>query len=639
MALSRAQKDRQREYHLPAPIGGINSVSSGTDMPPQDCIQSFNMIAAEYGLRSRLGWREWVTNLDGEEVRSLLPFTGSTKDGTNDKLFACTETGIWDVSASTAEPVKVVTFGTHDVDSGWGVSTVFVTLAGHFLLYTDEANGYFVYSEGNMSWTQVASAATTAWAVDTVYALGDKITNAGVSYECSKAGTSASSPATGPEGTGNSIADGTAEWDYLPAISGVDPAHLCFVMAWKNKVWFVEKDTGSGWYLDTSAIFGVAHRFQFGNRFQKGGDLRGLWSWTFDGGSGIDDALVAVSGGGDVLIYRGTDPSEAGAFNLTGVWFVGGVPKGRRLCTDNGGDLLLMSSIGILPLSTLVTGKSAIERSQYRTAKIANLFNQAQIETAASRGWAMRIHPQDACLMVLAPTGQNQFVMSLTTQGWHQYRDFPMGVCAEAWGGTLYFGTSDGRVCVNDGYLDAVVLIRTWGRAVDYNVGEWVRANGNTYVCVTAGTSAVGGDGPATQDAGITDGTCVWDWSEAYYQSIEWSMLTSFSTLGTARHKQVKAIRLRTLSKGSQTPLLCEARYGFDFAEISGSPTGGNSAGALFGTAKWGDAVWAGDYAPAVRVFGANGIGSEVAIAIKGTALARSTLVSIDVIFDVGGYL
>jgi hypothetical protein len=640
MARTRIQANRQREHHIPAPIGGVNSVSAGTDMPATDCIQSYNMIGAEYGLRSRLGYREWATNLGGQ-VRSILPFTGSVAAGTNDKLFACTETGIWDVSSSTAAPSQVLHFGTHGTDAGWGVSTVFVTLAGHFLVYCDEANGMLVYCETNATWVTVGTAASTAWAAGTAYGLGTKVTNSGVSYNCSKAGNSAAAPATGPAGTGTAITDGTVEWDYYATISGVDPTHLVSVTAWKNRLWFVEKDTGNGWYLDASAIYGVAHRFQFGNRFKAGGDLRGLWSWTYDGGSGIDDALVAVSGGGDVLVYRGTDPAEAGAFSLVGVWFVGAVPSGRRLCTDYGGDLLLMSSIGIMPMSTLVTGKSAVDRTQYRTAKVSNLFNVAQTATSSQRGWAMVLHPEDACLMVLAPGSQSKFVMSMSTQGWHLYDGLPETIAAAPWDGTLFFGTSDGKVYSNTGYQDDVKLIRTWVKNTVYVAGEWVTNNSITYRCTVGGTSEAGASptGPTGNGSGIADGTCTWTWDTGISSPIEWSLLTSFSNLGSIRHKRVHTIRVRTLSQGEATPLLAEARYGFDFSVISGNPVGSLSGGSVWDTSKWDSAVWSGEYAPAVKVFGANGCGSEVAIAIKGRSSARTTLVGIDAVFDVGGVL
>lgn len=531
MTFARAQKNRLTQVHLSAPVGGVNTVSSGVDMPSTDSVLSYNLIGGEYGLRSRLGWREWCTGLGGEQVRSLLPFTGSTS--ATSRLFACTTSGIWDVSSSSATPTQVVTFGTQNTDSGWGTSTVMVTAAGHFLCYWDEANGYHVYSENG-----------AAWAVG------------------------------GLSGT---------------PVTGVDPTDLVFGMSWKNRLWMVERDTARAWYLGVGAVTGAATAFTFGQRFKAGGDLRCLASWTYDGGSGIDDALVAVSGGGDVVIYKGTDPSSASTFGLSGVWFVGAVPAGRRLTTDVGGDLLVMSSTGIQSLRALTVDGGA-NAGQYQTAKIANLFNQLQSDTANLRGWAMRLHPKDSAMMVLVPVSVNQpteqLVMSLATKGWHRYRDLPMGVCAEPWGGTLYFGTEDGRVCVNDGYVDGVLL-----------------SNPNAY------------------------------------STIQWSLLTAFSNLGDPNHKRVQQIITHILTQGGAVTHRAEARYNWDLSEVDPVVAAASSGASAWDSGLWDVATWGGNYTTQRKVFGASGYGSQVAIAVRGATSSRMTLTGVDVAWDSGGLL
>lgn len=534
-ARPKSQPNRLQRVHLPAPIGGINTVSAGTDMPASDLIYCWNMIGAEYGLRSRLGWREWCTGLNGEQVRSLLPFTGSTASGSNDKLFACTTSGIWDVSSSTATPTQVVTFGTQNDDSGWGTSTVFVNSAGnHFLVYCDEANGYYSYAESGAVWT-----------------------------------------AGGISGT---------------PITGADPTKLVSVVPWKNRLWFVERDTAKAWYLAIGAVSGAATAFVFGSRFKAGGTLRNLFSWTFDGGSGIDDALVGISGGGDIVIYKGTDPSSASTFSLQGVWQIGQVPTGRRLASDFGGDLVVMSSLGLLPLSKLVIGNIIFDRSQYQTQKIANLWNQLQQATSTLRGWGVHLHPQDAALIITVPTatGQatQQLVMSLTTHGWHQYRNMPMGVCAATWGGTLYFGTQDGRVCANDGYVDGVLLS-----------------------------------------------------NPSAFSTIDWSFLTAPSNFGTPNRKRVSQVITSITSQGGGINHVAVPRFDWDVTEPA-APTGSVAAlGSAWDVALWDSGRWGGTYQPQRKVFGSTGIGSIVAVATRGAASSRMTFTDLEVAYEAGGLL
>lgn len=60
------------------------------------------------------------------------------------------------------------------------------------------------------------------WAASTAYAVGDRVSNDDdKTYRCTTAGTSAASPATGPSGTGATIADGTVVWAYVSEAAGI----------------------------------------------------------------------------------------------------------------------------------------------------------------------------------------------------------------------------------------------------------------------------------------------------------------------------------------------------------------------------------------------------------------------------------
>ena len=608
---------------LPAPIGGLNTVDAGASMPTTDCVLLYNMIAAEYGLRARLGYREWATGFDGP-VLTLIPFTGSSPS--QNKIFATTATGIYDCTDSTALPLPAITFPSTSDGAGVGVSTVFVNFGGnHFCLYCDEENGYFVYSESGSSWTQVA------------YGSG--------------AGQVREKLPTPPATT--------------PVYPTLNPKNLCFVMVWASRVWFVEKNTGWAWYTALGSLYGDLTPFYFGTQFRVGGDLRGLYNWTIDGGSGVTNSLVAVSGGGDVVIYQGYDPDTAGAFSLKAVWFCGGVPAGRRIATNFGGDMLVLSMLGLVPISKLTQGNPVFDRSQYATHKIANLFNQLVYAGKDLPGWHVSMSPQDNALIVNVPQPSGitiQLVMSMATKGWSQYRDLPNIIHSSAHDGDLYFTTDDNRVCVFKDYLDAVPL----------------------------------------------DGSS--------FSPVQWEVLSSFQNLGSARKKRVSMLRPTFVTTGGQAQYACEARFGYDFTELPGTvvpgllTNGQNSdfvftypltyadqifvdrllqiplvdytvagnvltflagaipdvgstisvlteaqqglrvsnpavgSGFIGGGSTWDSAVWdantfTGEMAPSQNVFGCDGIGQDVAIILRGAANSRTSLVGIDVFFEIAGYL
>src|SRR5690606_25965336 len=186
---------------LPAPQGGINRVDGLASMPPQDAIFLYNMIPSEYGTKVRDGYAAWCTNVGTGGVRTIIPFTGANTG----KLFACTEDGIYDITSSGDSHTAVISFGVQDSTSGFGTWTNFVNDGGaYFCLYCDESNGYFVYEEATDTWSQVAEGMDPG------------------------------------------------------EVSGVDPENLAFVTLFKERVWFVERDTGNAWYLDSGSIFGAA---------------------------------------------------------------------------------------------------------------------------------------------------------------------------------------------------------------------------------------------------------------------------------------------------------------------------------------------------------------------------------------------
>lgn len=582
------RQQTQQSTHLPAPVGGVNSVAQGSAMPATDCTYAYNLIPGEFGLRARTGHQEWTTGLSGattNEVRTLIPYLGSITS--KNRLFAVTSLGIWDVTESLAIPEP--------------------------------------------------------WEVSTAYEVGDRVLGAVGSevYECVTAGTSFED-VPGPTGTGAGIADNDVVWDYVTTvtvteflssadragygvfhavvtagghflfyadevnglyryaestdtwvavtdITGVSELDIRFVTVFKHRLMLVEKESQRFWMLDAGQIAGAATQFDLASAGQArhGGHLVGLWNWTYDGGSGMDDSLVAITGGGDILIYQGTDPESASDFGLKGVWFCGGVVSGRRICTDSGGDLLIASVLGLLPLSKLVLGASVTDASIYATAKISNLFNLQALTYGSLDGWAMVQHPADNALLVLVPRASGsdteQLAMSYATRGWFPYRDLPM-LSACVWNGELYFGTTDGRVCVARGDVDGVEL-----------------ADPDTYTPVS------------------------------------YSLLSAFTDGGRRTRKWVHGVRPHILAQTPSPTVEATAKYDFDMTEPSPPSLVGTAGEGAWDGSTWDSSVWGGGAVPSQSLIGATGEGQFVAVAIRGTATGRTTLVGVDVFFEEGG--
>lgn len=598
------QRSLIKEAVFPAPMGGLNSVASLAAMPKGDAIFLWNLVGQELGLRTRLGyyehavgfrdrtgvpfeaatvaWTAGATILEGQvrvngsgqsyiatqagltateptgtgtgiadgtvlwdsytpagtppAFRTIMPFNGSVS--TASKLFAVNTHGIYDVTAGGPDittPVAIA-FPSVDAAAGRGYFHAFVSIAGHFLFYCDEKWGAYIYVETTNTWTRITTGAGAL------------------------------------------------------QVTGIDPSKAVFCTVWKHRLYLVERGTATAWYLDLDAIQGTTTQLSFAGKFAAGGYLVGLWSWTHDGGAGPDDRLVALSSAGDVVIYEGTDPTDVATFKLSGIWQVGALPSGRRVATEVGGDLLLATGVGLLPLSKLVTGLVTEDRQQYVTFKIGSLFSGLVSSYGAEEGWWLKVHPQDNSLIVNYPKGDGvfeQLVMSLATKGWSRYRGLPMQTGCN-YLGKFYFGTPDGRVCVNDGYVD---------------------------------------------DVRLSDPTT--------YTSVPFAGITAYDRLGSTRQKRVELIRGNVTSDGRPPNYRVEARYKYDTSEVYGGDLASVVLGAVWDSAKWDVDAWPGaaDYTPEQRIVGAVGMGPEVALAFSGKASSRVVIVGFDVFFTEGGVL
>ena len=590
----RPQKQTTQATHLAAPVGGWNASSPISGMPATDCIFLYNLIPFQYGLRTRLGYTVRATGIvdslaAAAEVRTMLAFTGSKVDGTSDRLFAASTEGINridNVTSGGAVGAKVFTFATEDASSGHGIAAAFSNSAGHFLAYCDEANGYHIYDETYGAWRVVkATAATTPWA-NASYSVGDRVITGGNSYTCASAGTSTAAPTTTGVGITNG---GTATWDFDWVVTGADPTKFRHVMSWKNRLWFTYEDSATAYYLPVNSIAGAVQPIYFGPRFRAGGALVGLWSRTLDGGAGVDDMLVGISTSGDIVVYQGSDPASTATFGLRGVWFVGPVPAGRRIASDFGGDLFILSMTGCVPLSKLVAGGLIRDPNLYATQKIANLFNVLMSERQSLSGWELRIHPQDNTLVINLPPvpplyTPEQLTMSLATQGWARHQGVPM-TCMESWHGLLYFGTDDGRVCINQGGTDADSI----------------------------GTASNGGIG--------------------------WSLLTAYTTAGAPNQKRVQMVRPHFVVTDTKPSYAVVARYDFDIDDPTVQAQISPVSASAWDVGLWDTALWAGGVGNERRLVGTWGMGTNVALYLSGTSTTTTTLAGFDILIDQGGLL
>lgn len=380
------QKSLANVESLPAPVGGWNARDSLANMDPMDAVVLTNFFPTPSNVVLRGGSTKYATGMNGL-VQTLMDYNS----GAVNKFFAIDSIGksIYDISSPGAVGAPVVTGLTN---AYWEYANI-TTGGGGYLLAVNGLD-HLQRFDG------------TTWLTIT------------------------------GSGTG--------------AITGVDTSALDNIVLFKERLWFLQKNTLNAWYLDTEAVAGAAHLFSLQSVARKGGYLAGVGTWTIDAGYGVDDYLVFVTSQGEVIVYGGTDPSSADTFALVGIWQLG-LPMGHRCCIKYGGDILIITQDGLLPLAQALQS-SRLDPRVALSDKIQGAISEAVqaygTAGAASLGWQIFYYPSPNAVWINIPIGvgqQQQYVMNTITKSWCNFTGWNANVF-ELSQGVAYFGDDSGNV-------------------------------------------------------------------------------------------------------------------------------------------------------------------------------------------------
>ena len=235
--------------------------------------------------------------------------------------------------------------------------------------------------------------------------------------------------------------NGTSWTSASASISGFSCSNAIGVNVFKQRLFFVEQNTLKAWYLNTGSIAGTAAAVDLSAFTRQGGYLMAMGTWTLDAGAGVDDYAVFVTSKGEVIVYQGTDPSDATKWAMKGLWQLGS-PIGRRCLKRYAGDLLLICIDGVVPLSKALIS-SRVQPKVALTDKIQGAMSTAAQNYAANYGWDLLFSPKNSMLLLNVPvsagSNQQQYAMNTITGAWGNFQSISAN-CWELYNDDPYFG-------------------------------------------------------------------------------------------------------------------------------------------------------------------------------------------------------
>lgn len=464
-------RSQTRPKTVPAPTLGWVSAQNEAAAKPGTAKVLENWFPTTTGIRLFGGSQIHATVDDGgsEPCESLMSYIG----GATRKLFASCDGNIFDITSpadSGAEETASVTSQTSD----YYASVNFAT-AGGFFMYavngTDDAQLYdgtywkpvngtalvaLDYDGESGTFTEgLTVTGGTSGATGTLERLFDNGTD-GTLWLRNVSGTFQNDETITDSSTGSATADGSPS-TVIGAITNVDTSALSHVTVYRERIIFAEGGTLNAWALPVDVLAGAAIQISLAGVFKLGGSILFCSTWSLDSGAGLDDKFVVVSTEGEVAVYEGSDPSDANAWSLVGVYEMP-PPLGKNGHFRAGGDLVILTEQGAIPVSqAVVRDKAALGLSAISRKIEPDWVSQASARSTVP--WEAVKWPSRSMTLITNPvtgatTDPQMMVVNSETGAWCLRSGWDAR-CVALHSDQVYFGTNDGQVFKADiGGLD-----------------------------------------------------------------------------------------------------------------------------------------------------------------------------------------
>lgn len=216
----------------------------------------------------------------------------------------------------------------------------------------------------------------------------------------------------------------------------------------KNRVYYVPKETLGFWYTETFAYQGTVTYFPLTGIALRGGNVVSINSWTVDGGDGPEDFLVIFTSEGEVLVYEGSDPGTD--FSIVGRYRIGKLVSSRCV-TQIFGKLFVVTDRDYMFLPDALSKEGIVRQTKLSGAAADAVRNYGTFE-----GFNTYLSTVEGLLIINVPLSSltsEQHIINVRTGAATKFT----GINARCWqdyNGKLYFGGTDGVVYQYTGSRD-----------------------------------------------------------------------------------------------------------------------------------------------------------------------------------------
>jgi hypothetical protein len=235
-----------------------------------------------------------------------------------------------------------------------------------------------------------------------------------------------------------------------PSITGVLTSKLSQLWSYGKRVFAIQKDSMSAWYLPVLSRSGAMTEFPMGSVFSLGGSLLFGGTWSVNTGAGLSENCAFVTTKGEVAIYQGVDPAS---WTLVNVYRLG-APLHKNAHFKAGGDLAIMTEDGIESVSAaMTTDQNGLPQKAITVPIHDEWLRLVKERLPAGPKFNCTMWTRESMLVVgiplLSGTETKLFAANAITGAWAPFTAWDVA-CSVVFNSRFYFGSNDGKIREGD---------------------------------------------------------------------------------------------------------------------------------------------------------------------------------------------